>query len=361
VDARKSLAALMAGTLEAWPFDPALDADETLAWAQSEGVVALVAVRLREGLAGTPEPVRRAFEEAARGDAARLMMRQAEARRVLAGFAKADIPVLLLKGSALAYWAWPAPYLRDCVDVDLLFASREAAMAAATLLASDGYVRRQHFGEAVTREFLCLRQMPNGSRLEMDMHWDLTSEPLFRDRFGFEALLASSIPLPTLSPDARGLSPVHALLHACVHRASNLASGGGDSLKWLYDLHLVAGALDEAGWETLCAQAVDRGLAGVCADGFSNAAWLFATPLPETAMAALRRASAKEALDLTRLRKWSYFQRQNLRALPGWRARLRWIWQRLRPTSHYREDVGVVGGGLLRDRVQRALRQLRRR
>jgi hypothetical protein len=246
------------------------------------------------------------------------------------------------------------------VDVDLLFASREAAMAAAALLASDGYLRRQHFGEAATREFLCLRHLPNGSRLEMDMHWDLTGEPLFRGRFGFDELQASSIPLPTLSPDARGLGPVHALLHACVHRASNLASGGGDNLKWLYDLHLVAGGLDEPGWDTLCALAADRGLAGVCVDGFSTTATLFATSLPETAMAALRSASAKEALDPARLREWTYFQRQNLRALPDWPSRARWLWQRLRPTAHYREDVGVTWTGLVTDRLQRAWRQLRR-
>ena len=37
---------------------------------------------------------------------------------------------------------------------------------------------------------------------------------------------------------AWGLGAAHALLHACVHRASNLSAGLGDRLKWLYDLHL---------------------------------------------------------------------------------------------------------------------------
>lgn len=362
-EGREALAALMAGQLVAWPSGVEVDVDWLLAWLRREGVVALVYARLRD-LPGVPEPVLRVCAEAARGERARMLVRQGETRRVLARLDEARLPVLLLKGSALAYWAWLAPHLRDCADVDLLFANKEAALAAAKLLAPDGYARRQHFGDAVTREFLCLRHLPNGSRIEMDMHWDLTGLPLFRGRFGFDELMAASIPLPALAPEARGPGPVHALLHACVHRASDLSSGGGDSLKWLYDIHLLATALastsDAPNFGALAALAAERGLAGVCVHGLDAAAALFATPLPEAPMAALRQAAAREPLDLRRLRDWTYFQRQNLRALPNGWERLRWIWQRLWPSRHYREDVGVTGGGLVRDRLQRLRHQLRR-
>jgi len=353
------LAALMAGRLAAWPFDPQLETGELLAWLRYEGVVALVDTRLREGVSDVPEPVRRAVADAARGEVARMLIRQAEARRVLARLEGAGLPVLLLKGSALAYWAWPLPHLRDCADVDLLFADRAAALAAAAALVPEGYARRQHFGDDATREFLCLRHLPNGSRLEMDMHWDLSANPLFWGRLGFDELLAASIPLPALHPGARGLGPLHALLHACLHRISDLSSGGGDQLKWLYDLHLLALALDEPAWQALPALAARHGLAGVCLDGLQTAAGLFTTPLPQAPLAELHQAAGREMVDTRRLRSWSYFQQQNLRALPDWGARLRWLWQRLRPSGHYREDVGVSGGALLQDRASRLLRRLR--
>lgn len=358
--AREALAVILAGPRASWPGVPALDAAGWLEAAQGEDVVALVQARLRAEPAGVPDAVQAAFEDAARAEAAQSMLRQAEARRVLALLAAAGLPVLLLKGSALAYWLYPAPHLRHCADVDLLFETREAALHAAALLAGDGYVRRQHFGDAATAEFLCRRELPGRARVELDMHWALSSAPVFGRRFTFAELMAASQPLPALAPEARGLGPAHACLHACLHRLSDLSNGGDDRLKWLYDLHLLAAAMTDADWRQCVALAAERGLSGVCVHGLEAAAQALATHLPSPPLDALRRQAAAEPMDAARMHQWGYFQRQNLRALPGWRARLRWLWQRLRPTAHYREDVGVAGSGLLRDRMQRALRQLRR-
>lgn len=352
---RNLLAALLVGRLASWPSGPELAVDDVLAWLRHEGVLGLAELRLREGVVGVPEPFSLAFAAAARDEKIRSLEQQVETRRVLARLHEAGIQVLLLKGSALAWWAWPAPHLRACVDVDLLFASRTVALAAADLLAEDGYVRRQHFGNAATREFLCRRVRAGHPQVDLDLHWDLSSAPMFRSRFAFGELMAASIPLPALASTARGLGPVHALLHACMHRLSDLSHGGGDNLKWLYDLHLLAPTHGDV-FATL---AVERGLAGVCLDGLETAAALFGTPLPEAPLAVLHNAAAREPLDTGRLRSWSYAQRQNLRALPGWGERLRWAWECLWPSRHYREDVGVSGIGFVRDRFTRFLRRLR--
>jgi hypothetical protein len=360
MNSRDAVALVLSRPMAQWPAEPALPAADWLAVAADEGVVALVDARIRAAPAGVPVDIQRAFADAARADVARLMVRQAEARRVLARFAAAGLPVLLLKGSALAYWAYPEPHLRSCADVDLLFASRDQALAAAATLADDGYVVRQPFGDLATREFLCLRENGGARAVELDMHWSLSSAPLFADRLGFEELMAASIALPGLAPGALGLGPVHAVLHACMHRASDLANGGGEKLKWLYDLHLLTAGLDDADWRALSALAADRGLAGVCLDALEEAARLLGTALPDEAVAGLRTASERESLDPRRLRRWSYFQRQNLRALPDWTTRLRWLRQRLFPTADYRVEVGKDGVGLVGDRIRRALRQLRR-
>jgi len=359
VNSRIALAEVLCGQATLWPAAPVMSPEDWLDLAHQESVVALAEMRMRDGLGGVPEPVQRAFSDAARSQAAQSLLRQAEARRVLALFSQRGIPVLLLKGSALAYWLYSSPHLRHCVDVDLLFETPEAALRAAAILAEDGYVRRQHFGDAATAEFLCRRELPGRPCVELDMHWALSSAPVFAQRFAFAELMAASQPLPALSPEARGLGPAHACLHACLHRMSDLSNGGQDRLKWLYDLHLLAAAMTEAEWELLAVFAADRGLSGVCVDGLDAAALRLHTVLPPGPMAAMRKQAAREPMQAGRLREWAYFQRQNLRALPGWRARLRWIWQRLLPTAHYREDVGVPEGGFVLDRFTRAFRRLR--
>ncbi|MEZ5645278.1 MAG: nucleotidyltransferase family protein [Burkholderiaceae bacterium] len=358
ISPRAALGSILAGHALVWPGELGLHEREWLELASAEQVVALVDWRIRGGLAGVPEAVSQAFFSSARERVAHLMIRQAEARRVLGMFAAAGISCLLLKGSALAYWAYPEVYLRECVDVDLLFADREDAVQAAGMLKNDGYVIRQHFGNAASREFLCVRPKPDVWRVEFDMHWGLSGKPVFARRLDFSELEAESIPLPGLAPAARGLGAIHACLHACMHRTADLSNGSGDRLKWLFDLHLLALSLNVADWSRLQALAIDRGIAGICADGFAQAANVFHTPLPDGTLDELWRVSSGERLNPKRLRHWVYFQLENLRSLPDWPSRAQWTWERLLPTADYREDVGVVDKGFFRDRARRAMRRL---
>jgi hypothetical protein len=335
-----------------------LTESEWLELARAEQVVALVDWRIRGGLEGVPVAVRDAFAKATRELVARMMVRQAEARRVLGKLAAADVPCLVLKGSALAYWAYTEVHLRECVDVDLLFADRKGAIRAAELLVDDGYVVRQHFGNAASREFLCVRLQPGLARVDFDMHWSLSGSPVFADRLSFSELEAGSVALTGLAHMARGLGVVHACLHACMHRMADLSNGSGDPLKWLFDLHVLALAMDRANWVQLLTLTANRGMAGICADGFDQAVDLFQTPLPGDVLEEMWRISARERLKPQRLRHWTYFQLENLRALPDWPSRLQWTRERLLPTADYREDVGVSRSGIFRDRARRAMKRL---
>ncbi len=218
---------------------------DLVAAARREGVVALVDWQLQQAArksavtqaqdASPPPPeLIKAFNTAARDEALLSMLLEGETRRTLALLAAASIPGLLLKGSALAYWAYPQPHLRACGDVDLLLPSREAAEQLSAQLTATGYKRAETSGELVAYELLCRRPVSGDLQLEVDIHWRLANSPLFTDVFTFDELVADSIALPRLAPNARGLGPVHALLHACVHRALNLSIGVDDKLKWLY-------------------------------------------------------------------------------------------------------------------------------
>lgn len=325
--------------------------------ARAEGVVGLVSQRLGED-ATIPVVICNVFSALARGSAAAHLALEAEARRVLAVLYQAGIPVLVLKGLALGQWLFSAPYLRESSDIDLLFATRADAERAAVALMPHGYVVPFSPGD-MAHEFLCRRVTP-GRKVDLDLHWRLANMPLLRNLFSFDELLAASIALPRLASGARGLGPLHAFVNACLHRVENLGAGLGDRLKWLYDLHLLAGRFSAADWDGLQGLCIERGLCGICAEGIDTASALFGTSVPVSVREALRAGRARESLDATRLADWKYMQRRNLAALPSLRARGRWVWQRTFPSIGYLRELYNVDGGPLALWVTRTKRALDR-
>lgn len=289
------------------------------------------------------------------------LARHAELTRVLAMLEDARIEVLLLKGTALAYWLYPAPHLRECGDLDLLFESRAEAERAATLLEEVGYELVYVPGE-LSYEMPCRRAGGVGLGVEVDMHWKLVNAPVFADVLTFEELYSTSIPVPRVAPSARGLSPVHALLHAAINRAMNLHTGVGDRLVWLYDVHLLARELQPDGWQELVALCKARGMSGVCDEALCAAEAAFGAGAPAKVRTALWEQRTREALDARRLSDWRYMQTRNLAALPDARTRARWLWQRAAPS---REQLRARYGAnedqwrLLWRRLQGGLRKLR--
>jgi hypothetical protein len=348
---RNWLAALLRDEAPACPGDAAdWRIEAVLETARREGVVALAHAKLREG--AYPDAVTTPFAAAARGEAAMLMVREAECRRVLAVISAGGLQALLLKGSALAYWAYPEPHLRECVDIDLLLRSRAGVEKLAGLLAESGYRLRERDvpGDLVSYELTCIRRSGNGARTDLDLHWRLVNAPLYAHRLEPDELWQEAIALPRLGPAAFGLSPVHALLHACMHRVLNLQFGTGNRLKWLYDLHLLAARLDDAGWQRLLALAGERRLASTCLHSLRAASVEFHTAIPEQVAAGLARLAATEDFDAGRAQHWLYMQIANGRSLPDLRTRLRWLRQRLLPNATFLRDrygAGQQGLGMI--------------
>ncbi|MEO5566091.1 MAG: nucleotidyltransferase family protein [Luteimonas sp.] len=306
--------------------------------ARAEGVLALAAWNLPDRADVAPA-LRAQLSESALGLAAASLMRESACRKVLAVLPD-DLPVLVLKGTALAQWLYPESYLRESSDIDLYFASRQDAQRAAALLAPLGYATPFQPGR-FAHEFLCRRHSPHGP-VDLDMHWALTASPLFQRLPLFAQWHADSQPLPGLGDRARGLGPVHAFLHASLHRASNLSVGLGDRLKWLYDLHLLARRFDGVDWSELQRLCIEYGLCGVCAQAILATRAELGTSFPAETLGALQAGADNEALDASRLGDWRYIQRQNFLALPGRRARVQWLLDYAFPSADYlRELYGV--------------------
>ncbi len=355
---RATLARVLAGDLVNLSDATESDLDALLIHASREGVLALLGQHVTR-LRHAPSEFLRTVASAERSLAASALLLAAECRRVLAAL-PAEQPVLLLKGSALAYWLYPQPFLRECSDIDLLLPARTDAENAAGLLKPLGYAMH-HQPDDLAHELLCRREV-GGMRVDLDVHWRLANAPVFADVFSFEELHAASIPLPRLGPKARGLAPVHAFVHACLHRAINVYTGIGDRLKWLYDLHLLALRFDASDWQALLDLCRQRGISGLCAEGMEAAASQFGDAAPPGVLDQLNAARVHDRLDARRLGDWRYMQWRNLSALPSWGTRLRWLWQSVSPPTGYLQELyGPEQGrvSLLLERGKRAWKRLR--
>lgn len=330
--------------------------------ATTQRVECLLLERLR--LSGcAPVEVLADLKSRASGQAVVSMALGSETRRVLAELGRLGIPGILLKGNALAYWAYANPMHRACSDVDVLVPQREDADRLASALASLGYECAEPSGQLVAYERMCRRRLSDEWWLEVDIHWRLNNTPLFSDVFRFEELAHRAVELPALAANARGLCAVHALLHAASHRAANISNNVSDQLRWLYDFVVLGELMSPADWDELESVTRERHLAGVMADGLKAAGLAFGHVWPDGLIERLEAAMKHETLDPARLGSFGYSQRMAWHALPSMSSKARWVWQRLFPSRDYLTYLYEVDGSyprLLMIRASRAWRKLMR-
>ncbi|MBL0311122.1 MAG: nucleotidyltransferase family protein [Holophagaceae bacterium] len=214
---RSWLAAVMRGEGHGGPALATVQCDdlsEILAVANEEGVVALIHERLQNPALATllPSELLGLFADAARRKAVASMFREAECRRILKRFDQEGIPVLLLKGTALAYSVYAAPFLRERADIDFLFPTLQVTKQASKVICETDYIQPEIPGDLAVYEMTCFRTRNSSTYLELDLHWGIGGEAVYADRFSFDELFLASIALPALAPTARGLGLVHAYL-----------------------------------------------------------------------------------------------------------------------------------------------------
>lgn len=310
-----------------------LDGEGLLAAAELEGVTALVARQLVAQQAfGTD--IDNLFADEARRVAAGHMFREVEHRRIFAALVSAGLSPVLLKGSALGYWLYPASYLRATADFDLLLESPEQAREAADVLRAQGYAGGVYFGPEA-HELTVQRRMDSGMTVEIDLHWRLFNHPAFSEVLPVKEILLGAVSLPDFEEPARALNPSHATVHACLHRAMNLHMGVDDKLKWIYDLHLLVCRLSSDEWHGVLTVCKEHRVGAVCLHGFLAAATTFGTPLPPWVEAQLLEGAQQESIDPHRLGNWGYMQLVGLRSIPSVARQVAWLYQKLLPSTDY--------------------------
>ncbi len=345
VSSAAALDQLLADLLRGEPLDVrAIKAFGSLAIheaAQQHDVVPLIADRLAFAQQ-LPADLREYFLEEAHRAAALDLAVESELRRIHAAFERRQVPLLLVKGSHLAFTHYARPDLRARIDSDLLIVRDARDVADEIFLAELGYRAPTKLSGDFTATQKQYAKWENEALVHVvDLHWRLASTQLFAHVLSFDELLAASEPVPALGAWARGPSTVHALVIACLHRVAH-HHDEAEQFKWLYDIHLLASELTDAEWDAFAAFVLEREISAVSLECLLRAAEWFHTRIParlrndarfadaaprEATAAYLRvRPKAREVLD-------------DMRALSSWRERASLVREHLFPPADYMTRV----------------------
>jgi hypothetical protein len=296
---------LLRGGSSAWPGGATAALDE-------HGIAPLIYARLTAA-GGSDDAFRPLAIRAAVAEPQRLD----DLRNVLAEFVARAIPVLILKGTALAYDLYDAPELRPRGDTDLLVRERDVP-AVRTLMEVLGYTTQLTSGDT-----LAVRQQSfsRGGHV-YDVHWDVVNSPVVRDALPWDELLARAIPLPRISDHARAPSHADALLLACLHRVVH--HHDNERLIWLCDIHLLREAMSRDEHARFWRLAAERRVVAICERSIELADGWFASERHDRAADFLTGDFADEASAamLERDARRVSVLGAEMRAL-GWRDRAR--------------------------------------
>ncbi len=345
---RGTLASLVRGETPAWErvgCDPSAFLDAC----RVEEVSGLIyhQVRNRPEFAAWPEAVRETLGDDARAAVAREMLAQRELARVLDALGEQGVHPILFKGSALAYTRYPHPSLRPRCDTDLLIPADAMGPVRATMTALGYLPPVQCDGELLFRQFEFRRADQFGVSHAFDFHWAISTQAIFADLLTYDEIHRHCMAVPALGANARAPGTVDALLLALIHPVMHHRNE--QRLLWVYDVHLLASALDGAGFDELTARAVSKGIAAVCAHGLGAAREWFGTAVPQPVLDALAKVplSRQPTADyLAPGRTWADETAASLRGLTRWRDRVRLLREIALPSPGYvLRAYGLNGSG----------------
>lgn len=226
------------------------DWDAVVAAAEAHGLAPLVHTHLRAAGVHPPPPAAR--------DLLGLYLRHQQANRirfrtlavVLTELAAAGVPVVVLKGAALAHLAYPEPGLRPMSDVDLLL-EPEAADMAREVLGDLGFADPAPGAAPVSDKHAVAVKVVDGLPVGLELHHRLLS-PRHRGALAPEVTGEPPLTFVVEGVTARGLGPAALLSHLCEHLAWHADVFMPLRLIWMADVVAVAEMYAETiDWEVL--------------------------------------------------------------------------------------------------------------
>jgi len=338
------IAALLRGDVTRWS-DFALDAQTFLDLCREHEVEGLCFERLSklDSTAGWPRQVWEELSDAARTRAAEELLRKAEIRRVVAALADAGTRPILLKGTPLAYTVYDSPASRPRADTDVIVSGADVE-AARQVMRSLSYVETVQCHELLS-QFEVQRCDRFGVIHAFDVHWSISTQPVFAGLLTYDALLLRAVAVPALGESAVAPCRVDALLLSCVHPAMHHRND--ERLLWILDIHLLASGLSPAELDEFEALARMKKVVAICRRGLQQAQAVFGTLVAADLIGRLKRTAGPEpsAAYLASERRWHHETIASLRALPRLGDRARLVREVLLPSPGY-----MLGAYGLRDK-----------
>jgi hypothetical protein len=277
-------------------------------------------------------------------------------------FADQGMPVIFLKGTALAMTVYPQPNWRPMIDIDLLLPldtnrlspggvtlqSPEAVATAVNLLRRQGYQRAYpelRVGhEQLTGHHMTLATGQPGYG-QVELHWSIVDPhrewycdhlDWFWEHVTWAEFEGSRYCV---------LNPAATLIHLSVHLALNHGLREVQ-LKWLLDLHLLIAQLEaDLDWDQLIEGSRYLGWSSVVAEALTWTSALFGTVLPGDSLAALRTDDGRSwisAMQSRAVNKEPVVPTRSARSFAAvsqsysdWRLRYTYFWRILVPDREY--------------------------
>jgi len=259
--------------------------------------------------------------------------------RLLDRLAVAGLPVIVLKGMALALTLYPDVALRPVGDIDLLIRHRDLPQARLLLLHS-GYVPYPELAEGFQARFGSEETfLGHGTGpVPVDLHWHLVGRAYFRRHLP-AAWFWQQIRTVTLGDRLVPLlAPTAQVLHLCLHLA---AQHHGHRLLWTYDIAcLLTRHGREIDWEEVIAAALAfHALHPLrVALGMVHQHWGVAPPEEAWQRLCQQRSPLGERVSLAvagRRRSGPLLVLWDGLNLPDWASRLCYWWWHLFPGTAY--------------------------
>lgn len=211
--------------------------DLILAWARAERLGPLLTYSLDQAGLGQapsiPAPVRDSLRREYLAAAAKFAILSDAAGQLLRAFGPAGIPVIVLKGMALAETAYPNPALRPMEDLDLMVRASDLD-GTVQVLRDAGYREAWHGFPDFERE---------DGLIDVDLHTGLIHGGLLPTRrevqgIQTDVLWTAAQPASIGGAPALVLAPHHQLFHLCSHL---LYHHGLQGLLWHADVLALVG------------------------------------------------------------------------------------------------------------------------
>jgi hypothetical protein len=180
-----------------------------------------------------PASVTESWQRAYRSAALSYVVWSGTLKRVADALARGGIPLIVLKGAALAETIYDKPTLRPLADIDVLI-RREQVPAALEVLQAAGYAppgAAESEGYTLRFENELAVSSRNQFGVAIDIHWSLFDSHYYQRTLSHDWFWNSSVPLSGYA--ARMLGPEAQLLHLSTHF---MVHHHGKGILWLYDI-----------------------------------------------------------------------------------------------------------------------------